>query len=412
MKAAWRALFAALALAALAGCRGCGTGGETVKSLELVPAASLAEVAEGSQLLTKFECNRCHDGLPNVTPAVENKHCTHCHANILSGAFKASEVDFQRWSKVVAGLEDAPSLTGIGERYHRSWIAGYLAKPTHLRPRLVPHMPRLDITEDEARALAAVLAPGAERDHPDALIGASAGRGKQLFEQKACGTCHSFTGADVANVASEIPVAVSAPELARGMKLAPDLRVTRARMTKRALVAWLRAPKSVKPDTTMPDYGLAEADAKDIAAFVLDAPLAEVKKTPLARLPLLERKVTFAEVDEHVLHKTCWHCHSDPDLAIGDGGPGNSGGFGFRGRGLDLGSYAGVRTGILEKKSDERKSILKKDNSLLVQSLLARHAEEAGEPTGSARGMPLGYPPLSAIEIQLVESWVAQGAPR
>jgi hypothetical protein len=31
---------------------------------------------------------------------------------------------------------------------------------------------------------------------------------------------------------------------------------------------------------------------------------------------------------------------------------------------------------------------------------------------GAVRGMPLGYDPLPLEEIQLVESWVAQGRPR
>jgi hypothetical protein len=48
----------------------------------------------------------------------------------------------------------------------------------------------------------------------------------------------------------------------------------------------------------------------------------------------------------------------------------------------------------------------------LVRALLARHDEEAGAVSGAVRGMPLGYPPLSPEDIQLVESWIAQGRPR
>ena len=48
----------------------------------------------------------------------------------------------------------------------------------------------------------------------------------------------------------------------------------------------------------------------------------------------------------------------------------------------------------------------------LVRALLARRDEEAGHPDALVRGMPLGYPSLSPEEIQLVESWVAQGRPR
>jgi hypothetical protein len=50
--------------------------------------------------------------------------------------------------------------------------------------------------------------------------------------------------------------------------------------------------------------------------------------------------------------------------------------------------------------------------SRLVAVLLARHKELAGQVTPGLRGMPLGLPALSAEQIQLVESWIAQGRPQ
>lgn len=50
----------------------------------------------------------------------------------------------------------------------------------------------------------------------------------------------------------------------------------------------------------------------------------------------------------------------------------------------------------------------KEGTSQLVAALLARQREEAGEET-SMRGMPLGLPALEGDEVQLVETWVAQG---
>lgn len=47
-----------------------------------------------------------------------------------------------------------------------------------------------------------------------------------------------------------------------------------------------------------------------------------------------------------------------------------------------------------------------------MRALLARYDEENGAETGAVRGMPLGYDPLSLEEIQLVETWVAQGRPK
>jgi hypothetical protein len=50
--------------------------------------------------------------------------------------------------------------------------------------------------------------------------------------------------------------------------------------------------------------------------------------------------------------------------------------------------------------------------SMLLRALLARRDEEAGHVDREARGMPLGYPSLSAEDVQLVETWIAEGRPR
>ena len=193
-----------------------------------------------------------------------------------------------------------------------------------------------------------------------------------------------------------------------GRRLAPDLRFARDRMSAAKMIAWLEDPQAIKGDTPMPKPGLSKAEVKDLAAYILGAEISPPPaKAKLARLPVLARKVTFKEVDEKVFHRTCWHCHSEPDYAIGDGGPGNSGGLGFKPRGLNLSDYNGVAAGYLDDKG-ERASVFIKDEGdvpRLVKALLARHDEESGAETGPVRGMPLGY-------IQLVESWVAQGRPR
>jgi hypothetical protein len=43
---------------------------------------------------------------------------------------------------------------------------------------------------------------------------------------------------------------------------------------------------------------------------------------------------------------------------------------------------------------------------------MARYGEEAGTPNPNVRGMPLGLPPLPLEDIQLVETWIAQGRPQ
>ena len=98
----------------------------------------------------------------------------------------------------------------------------------------------------------------------------------------------------------------------------------------------------------MPAFALGDAEQRDLAAYLLLTPLAPIEPARFERLPPLERPVGYEEVSARVFRRTCWHCHSDPSYAIGDGGPGNTGGFGFAPRGINLAEYAGIQAGYLD----------------------------------------------------------------
>ena len=169
----------------------------------------------------------------------------------------------------------------------------------------------------------------------------------------------------------------------------------------------------MKPDTRMPNFDLSREDALDIAAYVLTAELTPAKDHAFARLPVLTRRVSFDEVNSKVFSRTCHHCHTDADAAGGDGGPGNTGGFGFAPRGVSFSSHASILAGYLDA-AGQRRSLfepLADGTPRLVAALLARHAEANQTPNGAVRGMPLGLPALSGEEIQLVETWVSEGKP-
>jgi hypothetical protein len=163
----------------------------------------------------------------------------------------------------------------------------------------------------------------------------------------------------------------------------------------------------------MPNLGLGEQEIADLTAFITQAPLAPAAAATPPRLAVLERPVSFKEVDEQVFSVTCRHCHSNPETAFGDGGPGFDGGFGFAPRRVDLSSHRGMSSGLLAA-DGERHSLFERladGTPRLVAALVARQAEEAGSPSQAVRGMPLGLPALTPEQIQLVESWVAQGHP-
>jgi mono/diheme cytochrome c family protein len=379
-----------------------------------VTASDVGDAVHGKELVLTYQCNRCHDGTGH--PAAEpNKHCVHCHKDIMEDRFKANPASIAKWKPRVKDLQDAPSLEATGKRFTRAWLQGYVLQPSDLRPHLKQYMPRLAITTNDARDIAAYLAPETDRPpNAEAEPKPDLGKGRQLVDTKGCGSCHVFTG--VAALANSPPPAMDPKDYAIAHTIAPDLRVTRDRMPAWRLRAWLRDPKAVKSDTLMPKIALTEEDQRNLAGYILEAEVTEPPAKPkVARLPVLTRKVTFKEVDEKVFHRTCWHCHSEPDYAIGDGGPGNSGGFGFKPRGLNLSSYIGISAGFVDDKG-ERENVFAKDSEgvpRLVRAMVARHEEEEQNvATGAVRGMPLGYDPLPLEDIQLVESWIAQGRPQ
>lgn len=380
-----------------------------------LPGASGA-TPDGAALVERFECNRCHEGAGLAVPTPD-KGCVKCHAMIVSGAFEAPPDILHRWQANIVDLVAVPSLASVGQRLRRDWVRDFLVHPHDLRPGLTATMPRFAMAPHEAEAIAAWLVPDAVEPVDRERWFAWPSRGRRVLETRGCTTCHPMSGVEPLQIAP-VRVKLDEAELARGVMLAPDLRHVRVRFRRDALVAWLMDPPAQKPGTPMPKLDLSRVEAEDVAAYLLDTPIGPPEAKPVpARLPVLERRVAFAEVSARVFHKICWHCHAEPDLALGDGGPGNTGGFGFAARRVNLRDYASIMAGGLDDQG-QRKSLFRKveDGPLagtpkLLAHLLARQIEEVGDTVPGIRGMPLGLRSMSPEDIQLVESWIAQGRP-
>lgn len=375
------------------------------------PAPSVVESVVDTALLTqgraaieRFECTRCHS-IEGFEAVARERSCVTCHQAILDGTFEAEPADLARWQGHIRHLIATPSLVHLGDRFEASWVEGFLQSPTDLRPHLLATMPRLALSEDDAHAIAAYLT----HEHtphptwrPSTPSEAEVAEGRAHFERLACARCHAFSGAEVTN---------SARTDEASARLAPDLAITRARFRREHLRAWLMNPSSFVSDTAMPNHALDDEAASRLAQFILFAPLHEsARSEPPPMLPLLDRTVAYGEVDALVFHATCRHCHADPAFAFGDGGPGNTGGYGFEGRGLELATYAGLHQGV--RVNGERTSIFADDGSgmpRLIHALRARQLEEVGQLDTSIRGMPLGHSALTPEALQLVRTWVAQG---
>jgi cytochrome c2 len=369
--------------------------------------ALTGDASRGRELVARFECNRCHDGSGLAAVPLE-KNCFSCHEQIATGKFKVSAEALARFRPHILDARDAPSLTAIGARLERTWIRDYLLSPRDLRPKLMPTMPRLALDAEQASDIAAYLA-ARDRALGTPLRAGNALHGRELMEHKACSSCHSFSGVP-AFASGTAPPADS--DVSRSAALAPDLRFTRERFRRDRLSAWLLDPKAVKPDTRMPNFGLSGDEANDIAAYILTAELAPAPSETFTRLPVLARRVSYDEVNTKVFSRTCHHCHSDPESSGGDGGPGNTGGFGFAPRGVSFSSHASILAGYLDERG-QRRSLFEPVAGAprLIAALLARQDEANQKYSQAVRGMPLGLPPLSPEDVQLVETWVAEGKP-
>ncbi len=417
-----RLAHAALALALLltigAGCKKPvategGGAALTPSAPTLVAKPAVGDAVRGEALVKRFECNRCHQG-SRIAEAPLEKDCVGCHRQILDGTFHLKPEP--TWKPRVTALARTPSLDRAS-LFTRAWVESYLQKPHKLRPALSPSMPRLEMSADEARDIAAFLVPEeAPPAKDDVLAGADLAHGREVLDGKGCATCHRMGGVEALKP-SPLPAGTTLPgdALSHAVELAPDLRFARDRLTAPRIIAWLSGEMAGKPGISMPKIPLTQEEIRDVTAYLLQAKLLPPPRVaPFERLPVLTRKVTFEEVDKKVFHRTCWHCHSEPDYAIGDGGPGNSGGLGFKPRGLNLADYNSITAGMLDEKG-ERQSIFARGPGgvpRLVAALAARHVEEAGGEVPGLRGMPLGYRALPAEDIQLVETWIAQGRPR
>jgi len=250
-------------------------------------------------------------------------------------------------------------------------------------------MPRLPIDPDEAEAIADFL--GAKPWRGD--VAGDARKGKSLFEQNGCATCHGQASERIT---------------ARATILAPHLGWAKSRLGFDQLVGWIRHPRQQKADTMMPDFGFTQEEATDLAAYVVTIAPPRSPKWEEPELRKIHRKVEFSEVHA-LLRDRCLHCHNEPGRDA-MGGPGYGGGWGFEGKSLSLLTYPDVVHG--GRDADGVRSPFERVGAQgrprIVEHLVARHREVAGEPTDIV-GMPLGQPPVEWKAIETLNAWIRQG---
>jgi len=114
--------------------------------------------------------------------------------------------------------------------------------------------------------LTAVVVTGA-RQSPAATGATSAqaapvalppGPGKDLFQAKPCPTCHTIAGLSTGTVGPELSHVASKTQIAGTLPMNHD-----------DLVKWLLNPPGVKPGTQMPNLGLSDQEANQLADWLI-----------------------------------------------------------------------------------------------------------------------------------------------
>jgi len=120
------------------------------------------------------------------------------------------------------------------------------------------------LSAEDYRRDGAGLPPEAPRRtaQPAARVG-DARAGRDALQQYLCVTCHAIPGVPGARnyVGPALGQMGEQPYIAGVLPNTPE-----------NMARWLRSPGSVKPGTAMPDLGVSEQDAKDIAAFLRTLP--------------------------------------------------------------------------------------------------------------------------------------------
>jgi cytochrome c1 len=112
-----------------------------------------------------------------------------------------------------------------------------------------------------AAAIALLTACEGGRTAPTYLVytGGNAHHGAQLIQQYRCGSCHTIPG--IRN--SQGLVGPPLYFFSRRTMIAGELPNTPVN-----LVHWIESPKSIEPGTAMPQLGLSEQEARDVAAYL------------------------------------------------------------------------------------------------------------------------------------------------
>jgi mono/diheme cytochrome c family protein len=213
------------------------------------PGLSDPALIQRGLALHRGACLQCH-GAPGVSPDDVGKALMPAPNNLVQTAREWSAAEIYWTTK--HGLK----MTGMP-----AWGMRFADEDLWAIVAFVKHLPRLSAAEYEAMARAArsPSSVAGRPSSPDARAGDPA-RGVAAMQQYACTTCHTIPGmvGAAAHVGPPLTGIGDRKFLGGRLPNSPE-----------NLVRWIRHPREVSPQSLMPDLGVTEQHARDMAAYLL-----------------------------------------------------------------------------------------------------------------------------------------------
>lgn len=221
----------------------------------------------------KFGCTVCHSGQGNATslqdahgpvknwykamyhPDFMQNSCSRCHGEFIgthAPVYAEGRLTFNqdgcRGCHVVKGekrIRVAKPLNDMAARVKPDWLYRWIRDPKAFQPRT--KMPNFRFSEQEAADVADFLLQGPKAE-PFGPKG-SAARGKTLFLEAHCVSCHSVEG--------------------KGGNIAPELSRIASMLRPERIFRIIQNPHKLWPKSQMPIFGFSDKDIRDIVTYFM-----------------------------------------------------------------------------------------------------------------------------------------------
>ncbi|HSC27688.1 MAG TPA: c-type cytochrome [Vicinamibacterales bacterium] len=184
----------------------------------------------------------------------------------------------------------APRLESVGYKLQPGWVEGWLANPRDYLSQA--RMPNFRLTPEEISGLSAfLLAQRAVAPLDSSAVDwtrADPARGRVLFREARCVTCHQIDG--------------------RGGTLGPELSQVGSKVRRDWLFGFLKDPMRDQPDTLMLRYRFTDDEIRDLAAYLTEELVRPDEPARTAEARYQNPSLVEQGRDAFVRHG-CYGCH-------------------------------------------------------------------------------------------------------